>query len=481
MPWNRAFRLHSFAQYFCTITLALASSAQALTQSECDNLKPSEMTAKQQRECSKVASSDADCENAKRNASDALKDLNKSCGDSGLGRNCISKIKKCAEVGGSDDFENDEDLLVAFSEALGVPQNKVGSSCPKYSGQGFFERKEKYTKDLESINDSIESTKKEIADLGKEFTEDVQKVQEEIADAQKDLKEKQLDIKKEQRERAAEQAKTSAELAKNLRSQESLILQKRQEIANILRSKNSSMIAMAESATKRACWKKVKEMKKDYESIASGSSGSFITRASQKKKALQDEYDNCMAQFDQQRIALIEQTDQKVEQAEDSINNAQSDIDNMNQQLSSMSAQETEAKNDENTALANESSALSEKITRATAKLQSLQQTTQQKDSALKEKLNKLDQRSKEASNAMARLGATPDDETSNVKMSQVEAAYDDYQAAVSQIPTMKSDGGLCDFRDPLAAKGASGGNPGGAKNQDRGSKGSKGSANNKQ
>lgn len=457
MNWNRTLRLQSFAQHFCTITLAVVFTNSALAEESPTN---------KERTDNLIYAKPDQCARA-QNAADAAKgELDRACRESGLGSACISQIKKCAAAGEADEYGDDADLLVAFSNALGVPQNQVGSKCPKYSGQGYFERKDKYQNDLDDVNDKLSDLKKDLATLNKDFNKDVQDVQEEIAEAQKDLKQKSLDIKKEQRERATEQAKTAADLAKNLRAQQSLILQKRQEISNIYRSKNSSLIAMAESATKRACMKKVKELKKDYEAIAGGSSGSFITRASQKKQALQDEYDNCMLQFDQQRLALIEQTDQKVEQAQDAINNAQSDIDNMTQQLSTMNAQETEAKNDDNTAMSNETTALNEKITRATTKLQSLQQTTQQEAQALTEKQNYYKGKSTSLSNSIAGLGPIPSDETSTAKISQADSAYESYRTAIANVP-LEVDGKECFYdRSALdpgdAPKNASiGGKPG--------------------
>ena len=453
MKWNRAFRIHSFAQYFCTITVAFVftNSAVAITEVEC-RTKEKAGTLKRaseddQQECrillggSASGEAAAACEYAKRSAESARTTYNKACGDAGIGGStCLAQMKQCVSLSGDSEYADSDDLLKAFSAALGVPQANIGSKCSGMSGQDFFDEKEKVEKKLDDVNDDLSDVKKELATLEKDFNKDIQDVQEEIADAQKELKQKGLDIKKDQRERAAEQAKTAADLAKNIRAQESLILQKRQEINNIYRSKNSSLIAMAESALKRACMKKVRELKKDYESIAGTGAGQFITRASQKKKDLQAEWDNCMAQFDQQRIALIEQTEQKVETAQDAINTAQSDIDNMNQQLNSLAAQEAEAKNDDNTALSNETTALNEKITRATAKLQSLQKTTEKEAAALGEKQAYLQKKAVTASNSLMQMEATdtelsPARKKSKVGISEVQSAFMEYAESVDQLP----------------------------------------------
>lgn len=487
MNWIRAFRLHSFAQYFCTITLALFSiSNTAIAAPVCrpsdqaalancykddGSVKDSQLCKNADRNCNSGVGASGDssgltCDEAKRNAKDAYAAFNRSCGDAGMSPSaCRGKVEQCNSAGGEDDYSNDQDLLVAFSEALGVPQNQLGSACPRYSGQGFIDRKDKYDKDLDTVNDDIKDTKKEIAELQDDFTESIQKIQEEIADAQKDLKQKQLDIKKDQRDRAAEQAKTSGDLAKNIRAQQSAILSGRQRIAAAVLKKNSNLIALNFDSVKYTCLTEARKFSKEYSDNMSGggTAGSVINRATRKKNAVQNKYDTCMAQINEQRNAVVTQVDQEIETTQKAIDDAQSDIDNMNQQLSSMGSQEAEAKNDENTAIQNESNALSEKITRATSKMQSLQQSTQQKDTALKEKLQKLDRRSKEISNSLTRLGTAPDDESSNVKLSQVAGNYEDYSNAVMQISTVK---GECAYNDPLGIEGASGGAAAGIKNR---------------
>jgi len=448
MNWKQTPRIQSFAHYFCIIIGSFVFSTQTLgAGSESTGLLESALRGRSDQ-----------CTQAKEEAYSAKRDFDRACRESGLGSGCTSKVKQCADLGGADEYGSSADLLIAFSNALGVPQSGVSSACPRYSGQGYFERKDKYEKELDDINDKMGDLKKDLANLNKDFNKDVQEVQEDIAEAQNDLKKKQLDIKKEQRDRTAEMAKTASELAKNIRAQQSLILQKRQEITNIYRSKNSSLIALSEGATKRACMKKVRELKKDYESVSAGSGGSYIARAKQKKDALQDEFDNCMLQFDQQRAALIEQTEQKIQSAQDAINNAQSDIDNMNQQLTTMNSQEAEAKNDDTTSMNNASTALSEKISRATSKLQSLQQTTQQEAQALTEKQNYYKQKSVSISNSLMTMGPAPADETSTGKISEAQSAYDAYRDAVANIPLEDENGKECSFDRSVLGSGAPGG-----------------------
>lgn len=465
MHWNTALRLHSFAQYFCIITLGfvLAGPAHANpTKDECSVWSSERSLARrspeERRFCEVLLrgtnadnnnnknggtngnneSSSYECDNAKRTAEYARTELNRKCGDAGLSKGaCFAQMKKCASAGGEEEYRDQEDLLVAFSNAIGVPQGQVGEKCPDMSGQDFFDEKEKVEKNLDDINDDLADVKKEIADLNKDFSEKVKDVQEEIADAQKELKEKQLEIKKDQRERAMDFAKTSAELSKAIRDKQSLILRKRQDINNIYRSKNTSLISMSENVARRTCRAQARKLQKEYENNASGGSiRKLLSQGFLKKKDVQNEYEVCKAQFDQQRISLIEQTEQKIEQIQDEINNAQSDIDNMTQQLSSMNSQEAEAKNDDNTAINNETTALTEKISRATAELQSLQQTTQQEAEALTQKQSYYQQKATRASNSLMQMESSAQPKKkSTASIAQVQAAYSEYVEAVLQIP----------------------------------------------
>jgi DNA repair exonuclease SbcCD ATPase subunit len=380
--------------------------------------------------CEHSPSNDA-CESAKRNVENTRATYNKSCGDAGMGSTtCKTKMKTCSDVGESEDFATDNNLLVAFSEALGVPQNQVGSSCPKYSGQGFFERKDKYESELKDINKDLKDNKKEIADLNKDFTADMKKIQEDIADAQKEYQELQTKTKEDQRNRATENAKIAADLAKNTRALETLMMNKSQEINTIYTERNNSLVQITEAAANRTCMAQVREERKKYDAIASGSIRSQFQAASIKKKQLNDLFQECMVKFDQGRMKIIFQADQKIEALEKDIRNAQSDRDAITTQLSQMNSTEAQAKQDEETTLTNAQAALQQKIQRATTELQSLQTTTQTKNKATLEEQDYLTKRSKGVSNSIAALGAVPSDESSTTKISQVSGAYEDYRAA---------------------------------------------------
>src|SRR5690606_24952084 len=122
---------------------------------------------------------------------------------------------------------------------------------------------------------------------------------------QDELKKQALETKERQRNRAAEIARTASEIASMIRKKNTENLSLRTQIAEIYRSKNSSLIAMTENAAKRACMKKVNELRKEYQTIKTGSVSSSFRKASIKKKELNDTFNECMSQFDVQRAALI--------------------------------------------------------------------------------------------------------------------------------------------------------------------------------
>ncbi len=448
MAWIKASTFHSFAKYFCifacvsAIVIAPAQSAWGACDNEDQDILRQcntsadfkknnyELCRRVKDACASTASSADPCLGAREHSRTSYRDFKRQCGDAGLGSSCESTIGACEGVAGDKDYPTDNEFFKALGQKFGV--SNASGKCPKYSGQGYFERKDKYEKSLDDVNDKLSDIKEKTAELNDKFTKDMQEVQEDLQKQQEDLKKKQLDINKAQRERAAEILKATSEVAATIRKKQSEILQLRTQIAETYRSKNSTLIAMSENASKRACMKKVNELKKEYSSVKAGSvSNGLITAASKKKKELNDTFNECMSQFDVQRAALISQTQEKVDAIEMQVANNQSDMDNAEQQLASMTAQEQQAKADEATEMTNATNAVAEKITRGQAKLQSLAQTTQQKAKALEEKQTYYQKKSNQVSNALNTLGPAPEDETSTTKLSQVQAAYDTYTEAI--------------------------------------------------
>ncbi|MGZ3742353.1 MAG: hypothetical protein ACXWRA_00720 [Pseudobdellovibrionaceae bacterium] len=454
MSRNRAFKLHSFVQYFCIINLLLLG----VSSNSSANCGPADREMIRKCKDPKFATDSGnylgcntansncdvsggsgtynnsgvsdDCESAKRNVEYTRSSYNTACGNAGMSSStCKSKIKACDGEGFDPSTSGGNDLLVAFSNALGVPQNQI-AGCPKYSGQGYFERKDKYDSDLKDINKDLKDNKTAIADLNDDFTSKMKKIQEDIADAQKEYQDLQKKTGEDQRNRATDNAKTAADLAQKTRTLQTLILNKHQDIDSLYTEKNNSLAQITESAATRTCMQQVQDLRKKYDAITFGSMRAQFQQASVKKKDLTNLFQECMVKFDQGRMKIIQQTAMKIDSAENDIRNAQSDIDNITTQLSLMNSTEAQAKQAEQTALTNAQNALQQKIQRATTELQSLQTSTQAKNKALTDEQTTLTQRSKSVEMSIANLGAQPSDESSTTKLSQVAGAFEDYRAA---------------------------------------------------
>src|SRR5438045_682206 len=98
MHWNRAFRLQSFAHYFCTLTLVVMGPYQAFAEESAAN--------KQRLDTGFYAKPDQ-CARAQSEADAAKRDLNRACENSGSGASCLSQIKKCAAIGESEEYGPD--------------------------------------------------------------------------------------------------------------------------------------------------------------------------------------------------------------------------------------------------------------------------------------------------------------------------------------------------------------------------------------
>lgn len=460
----KAFRPHSIGQYI--ITLSLIFGAQSgLSQSK-DKDKKSSKDKKEESSSNSsneiktssgfrsggVATNNVPdkCDTLRSELARSRRDFSDACGSAGLGgfNSCYSKIQRCSDAALGSSGTDSDDISREFSRALGVPINKVSSSCPKYSGQGYFERKDKYDREIKDTNDDLAKIKEETAELKEKFAEDVNEVQEDIAKAQEEYNEKVLKSKESKREEDMALAKNAAETAEKIRNAETTIMMKRQEINNLYATQNSQLIIMNDAALVSACRKKVLDVKAEYLKLMGKSTGSgseYFRRASEKKKVLQAEWDSCRAQFQVQRKAVVEQNAQKVEQAEKVIRDTQSQVDDLKQVLATMSSQATEASTDRNTALTDAQKGLQEKIGRATAKLQSMQQTTEEKAKALAEKQQFYQQNSQKLNVAVANLGPVPDDESSTKKISEVSSKYDEYLEAEAQAKAgFDSDGNRC-------------------------------------
>lgn len=459
MNWNRAFRLQSFAQLFSILTFAIVFANFQLAYADdcsvllrkCKETDDGKKSVTELKACQDAKSScggssggsgggtsgGSDCDYLKRRADDKKDEFYRTCKSSGQGAaTCKAQKDACDDAGGDEEYGNSAELLVAFSRAMNVPQDQIGSKCSQYSGQGFYEEKDRIEDKLKEISKSLKDNKKELADINKDFTADLKKIQDDIADAQKEYQKSQTDTKKGQRDRAAEQAKQAGEMAQNMRKLESAVLQKQQEKDSIYADKASSLAQMTEDVANSTCmdsvreaYQKRKEMQK--QTNQSGNMKSLVGKGTTSNNFINMTFKQCMSKFYNARLTLIRTSDAKIETADKDIRNAQSDLDDMKTQLSQMSNLEAQAKQDEQTSLTAEQTALQQKIQRASTEMQSLQQSTQQKAKAVTDDTAELEKNYKQLSNELINLGAAPKGgRKGTTSGTEVSAAANDYTDA---------------------------------------------------
>ena len=407
------------------------------------------------KSCSTKPTSESQFESTSCKALDRVEskknELSKTCSKAGYGRNCITAIQQCEQLGDSDESEGGKGISSAFFQA--VAQNigatnfdSTGNKCPLMAGKDYFRDKKDIEKDIKDNSKDLADLKKESAELEDSFNKDIQDVQEGITEAQEKLKSDKLDMNKEQRQRTTEAAKTTTEVAAQIRAKLTQNLSIRNQMAEVYRSKNSNLLQMSETASKLACMKKVRELRKSYDSEYAGASNKgglgFIQQASKKKQELNDTFVDCMSQFNIQRNALIEQTEEKIQAFQDMINNNISDIDNATQQLESMKTQEQQAKADDTTKMNDASQSVSDKITKAQSRLTSLASTQQKKAKALSDKQAEMEGDSRKKSNELASLGPVPKSKSSTASLEEVSGDFSNYEAAlrVLEIEANKKD-----------------------------------------
>ncbi len=439
MDWNKAFRLHSFAQLFSILTFVVVftgfQSAQAggcstAMTTFCNDSSKTKNAADIEK-CEKCSAND--CDYLKRRADDKKDEFTKACKSSGQGTDsCKKKQAACDDTAGEEEFNMSESLLAALNKA----DTGGASKCTLYSGQGFYEEKDRIQDKLDDVNKKLKDNKKELAEINADFTKDLKKIQEDIADAQKEYQEKEADTKKAQRDRASEQAKQAAEMAQNMRKLESTILQKQQEKDDIYADKASSLGQMTEDVANSTCMDTVREAylkRKEALKVTSqkSSTKSLIQAGGSNSNYLNMSFKQCMAKFYNARMSLIRKSDAKIYVNDKDIGYAQSEIDNLKTQLSQMSTLEQQAQQDEQTTLTQQQQALQQKIQRASSEMQSLLQTTQQKAKAVTDDSNELQTRYKQLSNQIVALGAAPaGGRASTTSAREVSIAADDYKAA---------------------------------------------------
>ncbi|MBC7370638.1 MAG: hypothetical protein H7326_03680 [Bdellovibrionaceae bacterium] len=474
MSLNRPFTILSLAQIVCTFALAVSfgvserafaddcdSEMKTYIKDNCEKKEAEKVGGdlynncrSYKKICATVAPREREESSSCRSKDRydlAQKELAKSCGKAGYGSNCQSAIDACEDLAESDEFDGGKSnaFLEAIGTSIGATNfNSTGNKCPTLAGKDYFRDKKDIEKDIKDNSKDLADLKKETAELEDSYNKDIQEVQTGITEAQEKLKSDKLDMSKEQRQRTTESAKTTTEVAAQIRAKQTQNLSIRNQMAEVYRSKNSNLLQMSETASKLACMKKVRELRKAYDTDYAGASNKgglgFIKQASAKKQELNDTFLDCMSQFDVQRNALIAQTEEKIQVFQDMINSNISDIDNATQQLASMQIQEHQAKADDTTKMNDAAQSVIDKIAKAQARLTSLATTQTKKAKAITDKQAEMEADSRKKSNELAALGTVPKSKTSTMSLQEVEGDYSTVKSARDDFEEASKIDGPC-------------------------------------
>lgn len=359
------------------------------------------------------------CTEATKLVSTTSKDLNKSCSEAGLGKDCAEKATACADASG----EEPQDSITALTEAAGLGQysaaiktatagnkskDEEGNSCAKYSGKDYYETKKKSEEDLDKVAEDLAKLTEEKAKLQKDFAKELQDIQESVTKAQEELEAQKLKIKDSKRERIANFQNTQNQQKDQLRQKNMSILKIKGDIINSDRDKAMKLVALTDASGKRTCMNEYNKARASYQKTSTSSTSNHLASASAKKKDVIAVYTDCIAIFQQQRVALNESKKQEMDTLNAQLANLQSEVDDLtgNMELSANQLNEME------TDAATEQSQAEQKVIKfmqtAQQKMLSAQQelTTNvqaltQKETALKTKQNRIN-------NSLMTMGPIP-------------------------------------------------------------------------
>ncbi|MEK2647156.1 hypothetical protein [Bdellovibrio sp. BCCA] len=357
------------------------------------------------------------CKQATDKIDEATRKIGEACRKAGMSgsSNCVSKARSCADESGTDSF----DTVGAFATVLGVPAGAaagIGSACPQMNGRDYFAEKDKIQKEIKDTEKELAELNDDKANLQDDYNKEMQKIQETLTKAQEDYKKKESELDQEERERIAEFNNSQNQAKESMRKKGSEILNLRGQLTQLQRDKARSLNLMSESAGKRKCVSDLAKMKADYEKMYSSSavsSSNHIAQAKKKKQEMIDFYNTCMNDFNQQRIALNEQTRQKQEDLDKQIRDAQSSLDEIqnsltlaNNQLDEMKQATVKKKTDALQSVIDLGTRSQQQMQAAYTKLQENLKTLAAKQASLQAALNRANQ-------ALMTLGPAPKSKSS--------------------------------------------------------------------
>ncbi|WP_413559068.1 hypothetical protein [Bdellovibrio sp. HCB209] len=348
------------------------------------------------------------CKQYRDDLREAQDDLNKLCKDGGVGRNCVERVDSCASDAGGDGSLNLYSTAAmaaggsssTMGNMLGImgQSNAASSSCPQYSFQDYFTKKDKYTDDLDDTSEKLLNIADEQTKAQEDFNKEITDLQKDLNEAQKELEDKNMNIDEEKRQQISDFQKAQNEAKESLRQQGTDLLKSRGALITSQRDKALRLIAMTDASGKRACMKTVREMQKDYQGTLSGlSSNTMIAKAKRQEADLIAAWNDCMSSFDQQRTALLESKKQEedlinkqIQDTQESMAQTQDTLDLAQSQLTEMQTASDTKKSQAQQNLVKTMQSIQSQMTAAKQKLESTLKSLASKQDSYNQKINRL-------------------------------------------------------------------------------------------
>ncbi len=395
----------------------------------------------------------AECKQAEDAVKKASSELNKKCGEASLKQECQEEAKSCSQASGKDAYNS----IGRFAEAAGFSQysqaldtafsgdekteNKV---CAKYSSKDYATEKKDVTKDLEKVAEDLADLTRKKAKLQKDFATEMKDIQKKVDDSQEELEKQKLKIKDNKRERIASFQNQQNQQKEQLRQKNMSILKVKGDIITADRDKAMTLAALTDAAGKRACLGEYNKARANYNTkTGSSSTSNFVASSSAKKNDLIAIYTDCMAIFQQKRVALNESAKQKMDTLNSQLANLQSEVDDLTGVMELASNQLAEMEQD----AAKEQSQAEQKVIKlmqtaqqemltAQQDLNSNLQALAQEESNLKSKQNRLN-------NTLMTMGPEPKSgakSTPESIASEAGALADDLSEAEEKLAALYAD-----------------------------------------
>lgn len=362
-----------------------------------------------------------ECRDYRNDLKTAKNDLAKLCKDAGAGSNCADKVEACSNEAGSTGninmYSTAAIALGGSSTSLGTALGAMGqsstaaNSCPQYSFQDYFTKKDKYTDDLDKTEEDLAALSDEKAQVQEDFNKEIADLQEDLNKAQQDLQDKKREISEKKRKAQSDFQEVQNKVKDDLRSQASTLLDLQGKLISSQRDKALNLVALTEASAKRACLKAVQDQKAQAQkdgALSGLASGTMIAKSKRLKEDLINTWNDCMTVYDQKRQALLETKKQEedtirkqIQDTNESMAQTQDSLDSAQTQLTEITNEATEEQSQAEQNLTKTMQNIQNKMTAAKQKLEQKLQTIATKTTTYTEKINRLN-------TSISQLGVAP-------------------------------------------------------------------------